>query len=237
MKTVVLVSGKLQSGKNQFTDYLKEYISSKDFKVSQDMLARDVKEMSAEIFKPLAKVLAKIKDDIMDEIEENTGWAAVFAESLNKLDLNFYNYFEQKTEISRCLLQIFGTDIGRALISETYWIEKTINRLIASKDNVIVLTDVRFPNEIDDLVGILYTNGIKVVTVRVNREMERTALENEHESEKALDGYKGFDYIVGNNYDLETLNKMAILIGEEICGDLSKPNTSDYEEYTYVTAN
>jgi len=211
MKTVIMISGKLQSGKNTFADALNKELS-KDHTVVQDMFAKDVKEQCAKHFAPLGRVLKQIKDGIGDDCLENTKWLPLYSENWNDLDLDYENFFEDKTPISRALLQIFGTNIVRGMISDRYWIDCIEKRTREEEFDFKLISDLRFKNEMD----AFQDEDLRVITIRVEREMDRTALENEHESEKDLDDCKYFDYIVDNNGTLSDLEDAVRAIIEDL---------------------
>ena len=64
MKTVVLISGKLRSGKNLFSSMLTELLSSKGKVVTEEMFARDLKDGAREDFGQLANVLNNIHENL-----------------------------------------------------------------------------------------------------------------------------------------------------------------------------
>ena len=56
-KIVILISGKIKSGKNQLADFMKEYFEKQNLKVSSDYFAKAVKDGCKEDFKKLADEL------------------------------------------------------------------------------------------------------------------------------------------------------------------------------------
>jgi hypothetical protein len=69
-------------------------------------------------------------------------------EVANALQITIDELDAKKTQF-RTLLQVWGTDVRRAVYGEDYWILRwgnTLNRLPVLPD-VVVATDVRFPNE------------------------------------------------------------------------------------------
>lgn len=67
----------------------------------------------------------------------------------------------------RTLLQYIGNEIGRNQLSDTIWIDRTIDKAkdIASKENVCIIPDVRYENEANAISnnGFLYGGLIKVI--------------------------------------------------------------------------
>lgn len=98
----------------------------------------------------------------------------------------------------RPLMQRFGTEVGRAMFGENFWVELALSRI--PDGSKVVFADVRFPNEADairDLGGEIWR-------------IERSGVEavNAHVSERALDDYT-FDATITNAGTLEDLYAAA----------------------------
>lgn len=95
----------------------------------------------------------------------------------------------------RLLLQLLGTEAGRGIIHKNIW----VNSLMSEYTNLLhwVITDMRFPNELD---AITKRGGI---SIRVERLQEINDL-NPHKSETALDNAQ-FDYKIINNGSIHDL--------------------------------
>lgn len=118
--------------------------------------------------------------------------------------LRVYSWEDLKTESPdvRPLLQRMGTEVGRKLFGESFWIDQAL-KLAASYDNV-VFSDVRYMNE----ANVLKFEGGTVWRI----ERDGVGPANDHGSEHDLDGYSGFDARVSNDGSLEeltsTINKL-----------------------------
>lgn len=95
----------------------------------------------------------------------------------------------------RRLLQVFGTEVGRNLFGENFWIEQAFKR--AKEYERVVFSDVRFPNEAD----AIKEQGGKIW--RINRRSHSAV--NSHASEHAMDNYL-FDHAIYNNGSLDDLS-------------------------------
>ncbi len=107
-------------------------------------------------------------------------------------------------ETPRKILQFIGTDLFRNQlenllpdVKKNIWtlsLENKIDKYTGS----VVITDIRFQNEVDLIKS--YPNSIMIHIKRNNNNVDL------HESEKYIDDLTGIDYYVDNNYCLETLN-------------------------------
>lgn len=92
----------------------------------------------------------------------------------------------------RRLLQTFGTEVGRNLFGEDFWVKQALDGAYP----YTVFSDVRFKNEAD---AIRAAGGI---VIRVQRDGVFPV--NGHSSETDLDDYD-FDYEITNNWTKESL--------------------------------
>jgi hypothetical protein len=87
----------------------------------------------------------------------------------------------------RRLLQRFGTEVGRELWGENFWVDKAM--ATAAKYDKVVIADVRYPNEYE---AIKSANGKMWRVIKPGTEAV-----NKHESETALDDFL-FDRVIPN---------------------------------------
>jgi len=210
MKKVLLISGKTRCGKNQFAQFVKSEFQKRGFKVSEDLFARSLKDGCKEDFRKLVNVL----DNIREEIQSKIGLFAdqrvnmlhpdmieSIDKSINRLKVTDENWYEDKTDITRNILQLYGTEIFRKRVDENWWVKQVKNRCIASQDDVIIVTDCRFPNEITEMMCEEY----ETIVIRINRNINTQELIASHDSETSLDDWNNWNFIVENNgtlYDL-----------------------------------
>lgn len=135
----------------------------------------------------------------------------------------------------RLFMQLLGTEAGRKIIHPNIWVNATMNgyKSLADKgekfDTTLpnwIITDVRFPNEMDAIIG---KKGVNIKIDRLicfncentedfdfgdkfkDNSKTLTCLKcgynfsDAHESETALDGCTKWDFIVDNNKDFKHL--------------------------------
>ena len=211
-KTIILLSGKINSGKNAFADLITEELKSKGYFVENDLFARDLKEYAMVDFRPLGKLLKnkvemiKVQLGVFFELKFNDGGPELqtIHQMLDSFTFTNDNFFEDKTDITRVLLQQYGTEIARKRFDDKFWVKKAAERFNESIANFIIVTDVRFPNEIDDMYDMV---DARIVPIRINRENKQSALIKSHASETALDDYPTWEYIIDNSGTLEELRE------------------------------
>ena len=108
----------------------------------------------------------------------------------------------------RSLLQWWGTDYRRAKTPD-YWVDKLRKTLDAHDPEIALITDVRFPNEVE---AIHAWGGYVVKCTRLGQPDVEV---NEHPSESALDGYRGWDFYITADNAAE-VKRQARDIGETV---------------------
>jgi hypothetical protein len=102
---------------------------------------------------------------------------------------------------ARDVMQVVGTDIFRKLDTNV-WVRSTINKIIRDKPDLAVITDCRFPNEVDSIKQ----SGGKVIR------LTRNPFQSDHISETVLDkdsyDWSNFDYVVDNS-DVSLLDQFT----------------------------
>ena len=224
MKTVVLISGKLRSGKNTLSSIMREQLETRGLTVREDFFAKDLKNGATTDFKPLQKLINNEVEEIISSLPSNRENSSAI-EQLKKLKWNDENYLEEKTAITRCLLQTYGTEIFRERVNDNHWVDQVIGRINKTKSDFFLITDVRFPNEIDRVIE--KGGEYKVVTVRVERDdIIANAANTQHPSETGLDHYESWDFLVDNNSGIYELTCK----GNELVHDiLSGENSYELE--------
>ena len=213
MKTVILLSAKLQSGKNQLCQYMMEYLESKGHSPISTSFAAPLKAGAWEDFQPLFSFLEEQHDFLLKlgTPPEAIAWMVTKEE----------NMYEDKTALSRVILQMYGTEIFRRRVSPTHWVDLCFQNIVGSSKEFFFITDARYPNEmeraykwLDDADG---PGERKVAALRVERpSVARNDLHDQHSSETGLDDFACWDYVVDNIGTLDDLRQSAATICDEI---------------------
>lgn len=174
---LVGILGKKRAGKDTISDYLE-----KKYNFNKIAFATPLKEV--------CKILFDFSDeqlygDLKEVVDPNWGMSP------------------------RHMMQYLGTDILRKQIKDDMWINIVRNKYLKytkeNKDYRMVISDVRFPNEIKavhDLSGIV----IKVTRPSINNK-------DQHESETLIDTINDYDFEVINDGTMEDLyNKIDKII-------------------------
>jgi len=101
---------------------------------------------------------------------------------------------------AREVLQYFGTNICRRMY-DNVWADACIRKVQSIQSEFSVITDCRFPDEAEAVQNA----GGKVV--RLTRQVS----EDQHESEKALDDWDNFDFVI-DNQDLTIMESTQLLL-------------------------
>lgn len=103
----------------------------------------------------------------------------------------------------RALLQWWGTEYRRESDKE-YWIRKVAQEIAQKSPSVVLISDVRFPNEFDFVKSL---GGYMVNIHRLGIASLKGAVA-EHSSENYLAHY-AFDFTLENDSDIKTLHSRA----------------------------
>lgn len=204
VKNIVLVSGKLQSGKNTFTDLvidnLREYGR---WKIDFDYFAKSVKDQSKDIFHPLITYLNEVSEKY----------------NIPEIHTSEHNWYEEKNTITRILLQTYGTEIFRDMIDTDHWGKILRNRMMERDEDILFITDVRFKSEMklicDKSPYILNYRTVNPSYNILKLRIERNTYERNtsgvyvHPSEIDLDDYNNWDEMVYNDGTMEDLKETA----------------------------
>lgn len=218
-KIVILISGKIKSGKNQLADFMKEYFEKQNLKVSADYFAKAVKDGCKEDFKKLTDELNNYVIELKRVIISKYNYINEILDSkIDELKISDENWYENKTFITRTILQLYGTEIFRNRVDSDYWVKQVKDKCEKSDSDIILITDTRFPNEITEM----YSDNYDLITIRLLRDINKDKSKN-HYSETALDDWNEWTYIIDNKRNsLKSFQKQVIMVAEDILKNKSE---------------
>lgn len=108
----------------------------------------------------------------------------------------------------RRMLQLVGTEFGRQLIREDVWLMTLLNKINEVAPDLAVVTDVRFPNELN-FIADSGDEDVDSYVLEVQRPHNPNQTKLKHESEQRLDSSKIREIIL-NDGSLEDLEYKVI---------------------------
>lgn len=185
---IIGLSGKIGSGKSTVSEVFKQ----NGFEL--DSFAKSLKDVTNSIF-------GFDREKLEGFTSEDRIWRETPDKKYSELLGNDFAPFSP-----RDALILIGTTIGRNIIHPNIWIQTVFNRYEQNKNKNLLITDVRFPNEYEE---IKKRGGF---VIRINRP---NIIYKNHISECALDDYE-FDYVIENDSTLEDLYKKINLCLQNI---------------------
>lgn len=151
---------------------------------------------------PMREALKRLNPLI--SMEKDGTWT--LTELSAALEHSSWEELKDKSRNIRPYLQRFGTEVGRQMFGENFWVDYAIDKMPDGAK--IVLTDVRFKNE---------ANAVKALGGKVWR-ITRPGVQaaNDHISEHDLDDYE-FDHVISNDKGiLDLFETVDTLIGTNV---------------------
>jgi len=102
----------------------------------------------------------------------------------------------------RRLLQVFGTEVGRDMFGENFWVDQALKIVNARPEQRFVFTDVRFENEVEAVRNLPDSYLLKV-------ERPGVVSINGHSSDRSLPNHL-FDSSVMNDDTIEYLHATVL---------------------------
>lgn len=124
--------------------------------------------------------------------------------------IDYFGWDGKEETKPRSLLQELGTDLIRNKMNKPYFFTRRIiedMEVLEHFFDVIIISDVRFPLEFDEIQKA-YPTAIKIHITRPDLVSELSEKEKNHPTETALEDYDLYDYKIVNK-DLESLKKQA----------------------------
>ena len=213
---IILISGKIDSGKTTLANFIEEELLKHKLTVRRDYFARLIKDYVSEDFELLASVLNakthRMKElliSIMDSIG-STPATQQLVQEINQLQIEKGNWYEEKTDITRTILQEYGNSIKKR-VDDNFWCNLLKNNTLKCKEDILIIMDARYLNEIsfgDDTENTIY---------KVRLTSSINTFNSKHSSETGLDSYEGWSFVIDNkNRDLHKLRDSAKIVVKTI---------------------
>lgn len=158
-------------------------------------------------------------DMLTEELEARNAKTTTnhFAYALKKIATDCFGWDGQKDEKGRRLLQVLGTECGRAY-NDNIWVEKVADWISSGVGtfNFFLIPDTRFPNEAEMVKTFPNMAGAIIAVVRP--ELNTGGQEYTHTSETALDGYEP-DITITNDGTLQDLRQKAAELAEKLISE------------------
>jgi hypothetical protein len=180
--TIVGLSGWARSGKDTAADYLVDNYGYTKFSFASPMKEAMYRLDPRITINELSNTSLRIGVDVY-------GWEGL----------------KERSPDVRGLLQRFGTEVGREMFGQDFWVDYAMSQIPDGAK--VVIADVRFPNEADAIKKL----GGKVLRV----EREGVTAVNNHASESALNDYT-FDVVITNNGTIDKLHSVMDLVVQRL---------------------
>lgn len=115
----------------------------------------------------------------------------------------------------RTLLQNIGSLVRDNIHYKDFFVKRMLEdiKVYQYYNNDVIISDVRLPNEIEDIKNT-FNN---VYAIKVNKENNSlNDKQKNHITELALDDYEEFDYVINNNSSLENLKQVVYSILDKL---------------------
>ena len=199
-KTVIMLCGSAGSGKDTSVNFIKKHMS-KSIDISHFSFGRALKEIVVDLCKLF------LNENYSFEEMDNYGYKEKVRPENTIYPLDNEN---GEPLVIRKLLQIIGTDILRKQLGDDIFAKIILNKIdtlfkTIMKEQIVCITDLRFPNEQKCIIDYCKNNGYKCITIYIRRSVT-TSDTYLHTSEKQYDQLEK-DIIIencGSLLDLET---------------------------------
>ena len=212
MKLLIMIHGQMRSGKDTLGSIIGTLLADKVGAPRTIKFADALKRDCERYFAPL-----------VDEINARTRTALLnipvghpHHDVVAAMLVEGKNWYEEKTVLTRLLLQISGTEFARGADPDV-WVKRMVKSVEAATEQLLICTDLRFENEccLDEYFNTDFAEGISIVRVKIVRGAAESTGISGHASEQSLPD-DWFDFVVENNGTLEDLQQSAAAICLEI---------------------
>ncbi|MBQ8234879.1 MAG: hypothetical protein IJZ36_04800 [Bacilli bacterium] len=153
-----------------------------------------------------------VGDYIKDIYKDKKTIKLAYATPLKEYAKNIIGYDEFNKP--RTFLQEIGIDLIKNKIDDKFLIKRLMDDIKVYQYffDIIIITDARFKEEIEEVKN----NFFNTTTIRINsKDNKLTEKQKNHITEKALDNYDKYDYIIENTSNKDNLYKDILKIVRE----------------------
>ncbi len=202
-KKIILLGGTISSGKNFCYDIIESLLGSEN--VHREYFARELKDTCKEVFSRYVVHLNQSVESVQDIIdEEGLNNYDKASEILRNLLIKDHNWYEDKTDSTRILLQTIGTDLVKNKIDNDYWVKCAAQEVLDTDKEFIVFTDLRY---VDEYLGLIeqcnarkgFTVNYRYYPISISRDSNTKSTIAEHASENGLVDFRQWYGHIDNN--------------------------------------
>ena len=181
------ILGRAMSGKNSFGE----------------MLAESLYDSTGNVY-----ILMAFAKNLKERVQKDfdLSYDQLWGDQKEVEDKRYKRWYQDRDDFKywtpREILQEYG--VFFRTISSGFWVDSLFNLIEEKEYENVIITDVRFPNEIE---GIVKRGGINI---EILREVAGSKINAEHISENALGEYKDLvDFYINNNGTFDDLKDAA----------------------------
>lgn len=233
-KIVIGLNGIARSGKDTAAKFMKEFFEEKGMKTASFYFAERLKDTVDSVFgfderhrdgvlkedivcceAKMDWVIKCMKDVLLHDVCETENEANRLADfitlnlvaTLMKESIAYSIEGDSYTFMisPRRIYQVFGTDVVRANVKDSFWTDIVKNQILRSDAGVVFVTDVRFDNECE-MIEELDESGIQSWIFKVERPNLTTKVTS-HVSEKGISDCYVYAHLV-NDKGLEEFKEL-----------------------------
>lgn len=202
-KILFLIHGKLRTGKDEMGKVIENRFADLSVNTKTVKFADALKQDCETHLAPVLELVNSVVSSLIDAVPEYHPKRGELIELANKIVSTGENWYENKTLLTRLLLQTCGTEFARKA-NDDVWVDRMVKSVRDGTETVYICTDMRFENEcfIEEKFPIDERMNMAFIRIKVVRGTDSEVGVVGHASEAGLpDEY--FDYIIYNDGTLE----------------------------------
>lgn len=218
-----MLGGSINSGKNFAYDLISNELGHAN--VHREFFARELKDTCKDAFSRYAIHINQSINDVLDMIDESSfeGYDKA-TDILSNLLIKDHNWYEDKTDSTRIILQSVGTDIVKNKIDQDHWVKCAAKAIVDTDKEYIVFTDFRYASEYTSLIeqchtGHAQTDDYQFYPISIERTANTKSTIAEHASENGLVNFDDWYGHIDNNGTIEQTTEQIKVLLQQIQQD------------------